>query len=124
MVSVFPISCSCPFLYLVLKNFFVIFFTANIFGSIISSTILNQRDKNTTVAVDSESLSRCGKNDCPYYNTTNPNLRKPASHVVSLPISYHQHTWEDPKLCMSATIIHTCHPVYNQKTPHPPPLGM
>lgn len=72
--------------------FFCFFQMSSITGSIISSTILKPVlvDDNGTsqstdaylMSVDDSVLEYCGGNDCPWNNVTNPNLEKPASHVV------------------------------------------
>ena len=65
----------------------LMYLSAIVIGSIISSTILKPNVVNgTEVEPTNETLQFCGANDCPGNNVTNPNLEDPDSTLVTCKI--------------------------------------
>ena len=73
----------------------VCWYAANITGSIIMATVLRG---NTSSSVDEVDVTSCGADNCPWSNSTNPNLDRPPEstvysntthrqHLISLPVS-------------------------------------
>ena len=67
---------------------FLLFLTASLVGSIISSTILRPPggpDENNTLSQE-EVYEYCGVNDCPWNNISNPGLADPDDKTVRVSV--------------------------------------
>jgi Na+/H+-dicarboxylate symporter len=69
-------------LFLLLSLFFISFNKSNylgqIWGNLISSLVLSERDSNSTTEVTADALQKCGANNCPADDIgNNTNLKKP-----------------------------------------------